>query len=369
MLLLGLALLPAVARAQDAVPAGSARQHHDRGRELFARGQYEEALEELRQAERLEPSPELAHDLALVYEKLDFCREAIEAYRRWLLGPSGAAHRTEVEKKIAEQRAKLAHRDCKDEPRPPPEVVAEPAKPTGTTPTPTPTPTPAEGNPPPPEHHAFAVGIRAGAIFGRIGSSQELTGIEGYTPIEKPGGYYLRASVLLPLARAADGRPLLQAELFFGLAYYTFTSVTLVDASQNPLVQVTGGSAKLPTFGGALRASIALSPKWSFVPSAGGGLGIQMISLSTNRCDLSSSMESPLLSLDVPLRYDAEPHHAITLSPGTLYVIFPGSTDGSTIDAQCFGGPMGATGTPEKIYGLDRTKVNYAIDVGYLYQF
>src|SRR5439155_17478374 len=128
-------------QAQQEPAQVTAKQHYERGRELFSRGLYEEALGELQEADRLQPSPVLAYNMALAYDKLGRCRAAIETFERFLRDSTETDTKAEVEQRIADQRQKMARHECKDDhpstgtpaarepaPAPQPELTPEPAE-------------------------------------------------------------------------------------------------------------------------------------------------------------------------------------------------------------------------------------------------
>src|SRR5262245_34885040 len=113
---MGMALTLLLALQQDS--AAEAQQHYDRSRQLSSQGLYEDAIAELEAAERLQPSPTIAYELALAYSTVDRCQAAIEAYQRVLrFQPE---NRVEIQKKIVEQEWRLSHNECKDRPAKPP---------------------------------------------------------------------------------------------------------------------------------------------------------------------------------------------------------------------------------------------------------
>jgi hypothetical protein len=333
--------------------------HFDRGRELYAQGLYEEAIDELEKADA--NAPAVVFELAVTYEKVDRCQAAVDAWEKLLRLDPGTSHHDEIAQHLREQRWRLGHNECKDAPKRAPFTAGE---------------SPRRGREryrarepeTPLEHYGWALGFRLGLVLGRIGSSDELSGTPGYTPIEEPEGFNARVALQIPLIRREDHAPILQLEPFFALSYYGFnTPIILVDTGGAQLTTVRGGSAMMTLFGAAVRGSIPLSPKVSLTPGLGLGLGFQSISMDTI-CQVSASLASPVMTFDLPFRIDTEPHHAIYLTPASLYVIFPPGGSGDSFDSSCLGMP-GGTFDSKSLFGLDSTKLNYAFDVGYMYQF
>ena len=346
-----------VALVQD-----DAGQHFARGRELAQQGLYEEAIDEFEKADRIEESPAVLIELAVAYEKVDRCQAAVNTWEKLAKTEMSAEQRAQLGERMTAQRLRLSHNECKDGPK---KTVAEPTRGRHRRRESAPEP---EG---PVDHYAWAFGFRIGAVFGRIGASDELEGAAaGSTAIENPAGLNLRLALQIPIARAADKTPILQLEPFFAWSWYSFTSpIQLVDTGGTPLTVIRGGNAMLPLLGAAARFSIPLSTRTELAPALGFGVGWQMISLDTDACRMSTSLASPVMTFDLPLRFNTEPHHALYFTPASLYVIFPPSTDGDTVDSACFGLPGAGTATSKSLYMLDQTKLNYAIDAGYMYQW
>lgn len=98
---------PPSARPQPAPPAAAAgatdraRQHYARGKELFAAGEYRQAIGEFAAADKLAPSPLLEFNIALCHERLLERGEAIRRYRLYLSRVPDAKNRADVEQRIA----------------------------------------------------------------------------------------------------------------------------------------------------------------------------------------------------------------------------------------------------------------------------
>jgi hypothetical protein len=339
-----------------------AGQHFARGRELAQQGLYEEAIDEFEKADRIAESPAVLIELAVAYEKVDRCQAALNTWEKLAKTEMTAEQRAQLGERMTAQRWRLSHNECKDGSK---KTLAEPTRGRHRRRESTPEP---EG---PVDHHAWAFGFRIGVVFGRIGASDELEGaVAGSTALENVAGLNLRLALQIPLVRAADKTPILQLEPFFAWSWFSFnTPIQLVDTGGTPLTMIQSGNAMLPLLGVAARFSIPLSTRTELVPALGFGVGWQMISLDTDTCRLSTSLASPVMTFDLPLRYNTDPHHALYFTPASLYVIFPPGSDGDSVDSACFGLSGAGTATSKALYKLDQTKVNYAIDVGYMYQF
>ncbi|HJZ87106.1 MAG TPA: tetratricopeptide repeat protein [Polyangia bacterium] len=371
-----IATFGAGAAAQEDPALAEAKQHFDRGRELFRNGSYEEAIREFRAADKLRPSPILAYNIGLALEKLGRCKPAIDHFERYLREQPDADNRADTEQKIADQRAKIARGECAKQVRPPPGV--QPTEPGGYT------PPPAGGYPPPPAGypptttayppprtdvvpitqasagmHPFSLGLRVGPIFGRLGNTCGPVGC-----IENAAGLQLRTGFTFPAATLGDGRTVLQMELFGAFIYYGFAQADFIGG-----VHLSSGNAKMPLFGVAGRVGIFPSRRipLAIVPAAGVGVGAQMFSATTDRCEVSTTLATVVINLDLALRYELAIHHALYFSPADMYILVPPLADGDPIDLMCFGGTGMAL--PKDFFGLADAKLNYAIDFGYMYQF
>ena len=134
-LLAALAILAApialhTARADN---TGEARQHYQKGKQLFDAGDYRAAMGEFATADRLAPSALLEFNIALCHERLGEKAEAVRRYRLYLDRVPDAQNRTQVEQKIRALESEL-----KADKAPPPAAGPPP-----------PTTGPAEAAPPP----------------------------------------------------------------------------------------------------------------------------------------------------------------------------------------------------------------------------
>jgi hypothetical protein len=393
--LAGLAWLCALAPAwaQDDDNLSEAKKHYDRGKELFKAGNPEEAIREFRAADKLRPSPILAYNIGLAYERMSRCKPAIDAFQRYLHEQADADNREDTEQKIAELRGKMQRGECAGQrlgPRaanPPPAGATQPTAPpqaptTFVTPPPSqPPPTsPLWGRPdagPAPTGlavqrsahragtHPYSLGLRAGIILGGLGSGSGFTDKNpGGFQFENTTGFLLRASFLFPALWLADGRSVLQGELFGSFARYGFNDGRFMTNGA-----LFTGDAMLYAGGFGLRANIYPSERipLAIVPGLGVGVGAQALSVNAidNSCQFDTSLASVLLNIDIALRYELMDHHAFYFAPASLYVLFPPLQDGDTFDAFC----QGTSVRPKQFFGLDSTKLNYGFDFGYMFQF
>src|SRR5215467_6097095 len=89
--------------------------HFARGRELYAQGLYEEAIDEFEKADA--NAPAVVFELAVTYEKVDRCQAAVDAWEKLLRLDPGSSHREEIAQHLREQRWRLGHNECKDAPK------------------------------------------------------------------------------------------------------------------------------------------------------------------------------------------------------------------------------------------------------------
>src|SRR5262252_7982916 len=89
--------------------------HFDRGRELYAQGLYEEAIDEFEKADA--NAPAVIFELAVSYEKVDRCQAAVDAWEKLMRLDPGTEHRAEIAQHLREQRWRLSHNECKDAPK------------------------------------------------------------------------------------------------------------------------------------------------------------------------------------------------------------------------------------------------------------
>src|SRR5262245_24150773 len=101
-----LLLVCATVRGEDESQLATAKQHFERGKELYRTGKYEEAIREFNQADRVRPSPILIFNIGLALERLGRCKDAILHFERYLREQPDADNRADTEQKIAAQRTK-----------------------------------------------------------------------------------------------------------------------------------------------------------------------------------------------------------------------------------------------------------------------
>lgn len=128
---MGLTPIPSAAqvpvRASEAAAGeGGARSHFDRALELYRAGRYAEALEQLKDAAKLDPNgKDLFFNLALVHEKLAQLPEAIAALERFRELETDATERERA--RITIERLRGAEAAARATPPPQQPVCAEPA--------------------------------------------------------------------------------------------------------------------------------------------------------------------------------------------------------------------------------------------------
>jgi hypothetical protein len=96
-------LLVAIAATAHADRATSL-EHYEEGKQAYASGSFERALEEFDRAYQVWPAPEYLHDMAQALRRLGRCDEAIGHFVRYLDEKPDAFNRGETEERIAELR-------------------------------------------------------------------------------------------------------------------------------------------------------------------------------------------------------------------------------------------------------------------------
>ena len=126
---LSLLALAVLARAAVAQPVSAAQPHIDAADAAFQKGEFEEALKELRIAYTLDKQPELLYAIGQVYVRMGNCADAVTFYGRFLdtnPDPDKASKASEAietcKKLLAEQKP--------PPPPPPPPPPSHPAVPT-----------------------------------------------------------------------------------------------------------------------------------------------------------------------------------------------------------------------------------------------
>ena len=133
------------AAGTDASRVREARAHYEQAVSYYNLDEFAPALAEFREAYRLKPDPSFLFNIAQCHRKLGENDQALDYYRKYLRNLPDAPNRADVERIVAELRAKVPNA-TPTEVAPP---VASPAAPT-----PAPAPTPALDAPapaPPPE--------------------------------------------------------------------------------------------------------------------------------------------------------------------------------------------------------------------------
>src|SRR5262249_34686295 len=103
-------------------------------------------------------------------------------------------------------------------------------------------------------------------------------------------------------------------------------------------------------------------------PALGLGVGAQLFEFKTadGSCDFTSGIPTAFILVDAAIKYELMQHHAFYFSPANIHFYMPGLSDGGTLQP-CAGGTQSQTA--EKVFGTDGARVNYGIDLGYLFQF
>src|SRR5262249_11045025 len=96
-IVLGLMLCAAVAHAQQQPGRGQPKQPFATGEARFKAGAYRNAIAEFQAADALVPSPILAYNQALCYDRLGEVEPALRLYRDYLARRPDAPNKAEVE--------------------------------------------------------------------------------------------------------------------------------------------------------------------------------------------------------------------------------------------------------------------------------
>lgn len=113
VLALVVALVATTSHAQDATAVARAQQLFVQGLAAYEAGRLDEAARLLREADTLVPSPELAFNIARVYERMGDADQAIRFFERYLReGQPSETERADVTRRIEAMRALAArHRE------------------------------------------------------------------------------------------------------------------------------------------------------------------------------------------------------------------------------------------------------------------
>jgi tetratricopeptide (TPR) repeat protein len=380
---------PAAWAQEDTLDA--AKQHYERGKELYRNEKYQEAIREFKTANELRASPILNYNIGLCQEKLGHCKAAIESFDRYLRDQPDADNRADTEHKVTELRGRMTRGECAGS-RPrgqgQGQAQATPGQPSGVASGPPGEPSPGLGaalpptgpgpdtqppSPPAQAYRQYSVGVRLGLASGGLGSSY--TDESQGPSAEQRSGVGVRVSATFPLLRLYPGaRPLLSVEPFLSVLAYSFrdSAVTGASGASGPPFN---GSASLVLIGAAARAGIypIRTVPIAFAPAIGLGIGPQAYNLHALNasCSVSSTMPTVALNLDLAVRYDIATHHALYFSPADLYIVLPALSNGGNPDTTCLL-PMGSTNpmaTGKAVFGTDQTRVNYGLDFGYMFLF
>lgn len=125
--------------AQDTEAAHDAetRAMFERGREAYAEGRYQDALELFESAYVRAPFPELLFNIGLLHHRLGHDRAALEAFEEYLESAGEGPDRDEVERRIRVLRIRLTEAEgqaegqaaAQEQPTEPAREVASPAQP------------------------------------------------------------------------------------------------------------------------------------------------------------------------------------------------------------------------------------------------
>ncbi|MFO8071829.1 MAG: PEGA domain-containing protein [Polyangia bacterium] len=85
-----------------------ARQHFMAGQDYYTQGRYEKAIEEFKEAYRLDPRPLLLYNIAQAHEKLGDLYEAVDYLKRYLEAEPDSEDRTTLLNKVANLEARIA---------------------------------------------------------------------------------------------------------------------------------------------------------------------------------------------------------------------------------------------------------------------
>lgn len=112
-----------LAPAEDGAPATDAEgpppeavEAFFRGRDLYAKAQYEEALEAFLEADRLYPAPDLQFNIGLAHMRLEHWEQAISAFEIYLRTKENPPDRADVEARIAEAKRRLEEEEASPPP-------------------------------------------------------------------------------------------------------------------------------------------------------------------------------------------------------------------------------------------------------------
>jgi tetratricopeptide (TPR) repeat protein len=117
ILLVGCVLLGGKLASGDDIDTEAARRHFERGRTLYDLGTYPEACAEFAAAKRLLDLPALDFNIGKCEERLEHWDAAVEAYERYLARASTDDSATDVRRRLAILRTRLAPDATAPDPR------------------------------------------------------------------------------------------------------------------------------------------------------------------------------------------------------------------------------------------------------------
>ncbi|GAB5543593.1 MAG: hypothetical protein SangKO_033530 [Sandaracinaceae bacterium] len=135
IVVVGLGFDASAARGQHTEAAHDAetRAMFERGREAYAEGRYQDALELFESAYVRAPFPELLFNIGLLHHRLGHDRAALEAFEEYLERAGEGPDRDEVERRIRVLRIRLTEADAQaqaqEQATEPAREVASPAQP------------------------------------------------------------------------------------------------------------------------------------------------------------------------------------------------------------------------------------------------
>ena len=157
------------APAQSAADVKRAQSLFTESEKRYREGRFQDAVDLLNEAYRLDPSPVLLYNIARAYESLGDSGHAIDAYRKYLESDPKAADRGAIEQRLATLERQQRAQEQADRPAPPPVFV--------------PSPEPAPAPPPNPVPWIVAgvgvAGLGAGIVLGVLAKSKHDAANEG----------------------------------------------------------------------------------------------------------------------------------------------------------------------------------------------
>lgn len=191
----------------------AARVTYEAGREAFAGGDYETALERFQQAYRLSPRPTLLYLVAQTYDRLRRDEEALTALQQYIEERPDAPNREEIEARITVLQAAVDERHASEEAQRATEAEADRAR-TEAVATPEPAPTPEPASRPP---------LHMGIFIATLGAAVGAGGVAVWTGLETLSLHDdYEAATELDAARAAYDD---------GTSYELITNILIFSAS------------------------------------------------------------------------------------------------------------------------------------------